>query len=353
MSDMFGEKLKLALFGESHGAGVGAVISGLPAGFEINFDAIATDMARRAPGNSDLSTPRKEADEAEILSGVFNGRTTGTALAVLIRNTNTRSGDYQPQFPRPGHADYTAAVKYGGFQDYRGGGHFSARVTAPLVWAGSLARQILAQKGITLGAHIARIGAVEDTRFTLPEAAVLDALRSKPFPVLDEAVEQPMREQILAAKAEGDSVGGIIECAAVGVPAGLGEPFFDSMESRLSHLLFSIPAIKGVEFGEGFGLATMRGSEANDPLRMQDGRVVTTTNHNGGINGGITNGMPVVFRVACKPTPSIAKPQQTVDLTTGENVEFAVHGRHDPCVVTRAVPVVEACMALCLLDALL
>ena len=353
MSDMFGEKLKLALFGESHGAGVGAVISGLPAGCEINFDAIATDMARRAPGNSDLSTPRKEADEAEILSGVFNGRTTGTALAVLIRNTNTRSGDYQPQFPRPGHADYTAAVKYGGFQDYRGGGHFSARVTAPLVWAGSLARQILAQKGITLGAHIARIGAVEDTRFTLPEAAVLDALRSKPFPVLDEAVEQPMREQILAAKAEGDSVGGIIECAAVGVPAGLGEPFFDSMESRLSHLLFSIPAIKGVEFGEGFGMAAMRGSEANDPLRMQDGRVVTTTNHNGGINGGITNGMPVVFRVACKPTPSIAKPQQTVDLTTGENVEFAVHGRHDPCVVTRAVPVVEACMALCLLDALL
>ena len=353
MSDMFGEKLKLALFGESHGAGVGAVISGLPAGLEINFDAIATDMARRAPGNSDLSTPRKEADEAEILSGVFNGRTTGTALAVLIRNTNTRSGDYQPQFPRPGHADYTAAVKYGGFQDYRGGGHFSGRVTAPLVWAGSLARQILAQKGITLGAHIARIGTVEDARFTLPEAAVLDMLRSKPFPVLNETVEQPMREQILAAKAEGDSVGGILECAAVGVPAGLGEPFFDSMESRLSHLLFSIPAIKGVEFGEGFGLATMRGSEANDPLRMQDGRVVTTTNHNGGINGGITNGMPVVFRVACKPTPSIAKPQQTVDLTTGENVEFAVHGRHDPCVVTRAVPVVEACMALCLLDALL
>ena len=321
MSDMFGEKLKLALFGESHGAGVGAVISGLPAGFEIDFDAIATDMARRAPGNSDLSTPRKEADEAEILSGVFNGRTTGTALAVLIRNTNTRSGDYQPQFPRPGHADYTAAVKYGGFQDYRGGGHFSARVTAPLVWAGSLTRQILAQKGITLGAHIARIGTVEDTRFTQPEAAVLDALRSKPFPVLNET--------------------------------GLGDPFFDSMESRLSHLLFSIPAIKGVEFGEGFGMAAMRGSEANDPLRMQDGRVVTTTNHNGGINGGITNGMPVVLRVACKPTPSIAKPQQTVDLTTGENVEFAVHGRHDPCVVTRAVPVVEACMALCLLDALL
>ncbi|MBQ3133229.1 MAG: chorismate synthase [Clostridia bacterium] len=353
MSDMFGEKLKIALFGESHGAGVGAVISGLPAGFEIDFEAIRRDMARRAPGNSDLATPRKEADEAEVLSGVFNGRTTGTALAILIRNTNTRSGDYQPELPRPGHADYTAQVKYGGYQDYRGGGHFSARVTAPLVWAGSLAKQILAQKGISLAAHIARIGAVEDTRFTQPDAAMLEALSSLPFPVLNPDVQQPMRDEVLAAKAALDSVGGIIECAAVGVPAGLGDPFFDSMESRLSHLLFSVPAIKGVEFGEGFGLASMRGSAANDPFCMENGRVVTATNHNGGINGGITNGMPLVFRVACKPTPSIAQTQQTVNLQTGENAELSIHGRHDPCIVPRAVPVVEACTALCLLDALL
>ena len=353
MSDMFGEKLKIALFGESHGAGIGAVVSGLPAGFEIDFDAISREMARRAPGQNDFSTPRRETDEAEVLSGVFNGRTTGTALAFLIRNRNTRSGDYQPELPRPGHADYTAQVKYGGYQDYRGGGHFSGRLTAPLVWAGALAKQLLAQKGVSLAAHIARIGAVEDTRFTKPDAAALEALLQMPFPVLDPSVEQPMRDEVASAKAALDSVGGVIECAAVGLPAGLGDPFFDSVESRLSHLLFSIPAIKGVEFGDGFGLAAMRGSEANDPFRMEGGRVVTATNRNGGINGGITNGMPLVFRVACKPTPSIAQSQQTVNLKTGEDAELSVVGRHDPCIVPRAVPVVEACTALCLLDLLL
>ena len=352
MSDMFGEKLKIALFGESHGEGIGCVISGLPTGFSIDFEAIDRDMARRAPGNSPLSTTRKEPDQAEILSGVFEGKTTGSALAVLIRNTNTRSQDYQPHLPRPGHADYAAQVKYGGFQDYRGGGHFSARVTAPLVWAGSLARQLLAQKGVSLAAHIARIGAVEDTRFTQPDAAVLEELLRKPFPVLDDAVADKMAAEVLAAKAEADSVGGIIECA-VGLPAGLGEPFFDSMESQIAHLLFSIPAIKGVEFGDGFGMAQLRGSVANDPFRMENGRVVTATNRNGGINGGITNGMPLIVRVACKPTPSIGKPQQTVDLLTGEDTTMTVHGRHDPCVVPRAVPIVEASVALCLLDAML
>ncbi len=353
MSDMFGEKLKIALFGESHGEGIGCVISGLPAGFSIDLEAIDRDMARRAPGNSPLSTTRKEPDQAEILSGVFEGKTTGSALAVLIRNTNTRSQDYQPHLPRPGHADYAAQVKYGGFQDYRGGGHFSARVTAPLVWAGSLARQLLAQKGVSLAAHIARIGAVEDTRFTQPDAAVLEELLRKPFPVLDDAAADKMTAEVLAAKAEADSVGGIIECAAVGLPAGLGEPFFDSMESKIAHLLFSIPAIKGVEFGDGFGMAQLRGSVANDPFRMENGRVVTATNRNGGINGGITNGMPLIVRVACKPTPSIGQPQQTVDLLTGEDTTMTVHGRHDPCVVPRAVPIVEASVALCLLDAML
>ena len=353
MSDMFGEKLKIALFGESHGNGIGAVISGLPAGFTIDFDAIARDMARRAPGNSPLSTPRKEADEVEILSGVFEGKTTGAALAILIRNTNTRSGDYQPHLPRPSHADYVASVKYDGCHDYRGGGHFSARVTAPLVWAGSLAKQLLAQKGVSLAAHIAHIGSVRDTRFMQPDAAVLNALQSKPFPVLNDAVADAMAAEVAAAKADCDSIGGVVECAAVGLPVGLGEPFFDSMESKIAHLLFSVPAVKGVEFGDGFALSEMRGSEANDPFRMQDGRVVTATNHNGGINGGITNGMPLIVRAAFKPTPSIAKEQQTIDLLTGENATLQIHGRHDPCIVPRAVPIVEASVALCLLDAML
>ena len=353
MSNVFGEKVKITLFGESHGNGIGAVIDGLPSGFAIDFDALARDMARRAPGSSPLSTTRREADEVEVLSGVFEGKTTGAPLAVLIRNTNTRSGDYQPHLPRPSHADYVADVKYGGCQDYRGGGHFSARVTAPLVWAGSLARQILEQKGVSLAAHIARIGAVEDTRFTQPDAALLQALPNKPFPVLDDSVAEKMTAEVLAAKAEADSVGGIVECAAVGLPVGLGEPFFDSMESKLSHLLFSIPAVKGVEFGDGFALSAMRGSDANDPLRMQDGRVVTATNRNGGINGGITNGMPLIVRAAFKPTPSIGKEQQTVDLRTGENATLQIHGRHDPCIVPRAVPIVEASVALCLLDAML
>ena len=244
-------------------------------------------------------------------------------------------------------------MKYDGCHDYRGGGHFSARVTAPLVWAGSLAKQLLAQKGVSLAAHIAHIGSVRDTRFMQPDAAVLNALQSKPFPVLNDAVADAMAAEVAAAKADCDSIGGVVECAAVGLPVGLGEPFFDSMESKIAHLLFSVPAVKGVEFGDGFALSEMRGSEANDPFRMQDGRVVTATNHNGGINGGITNGMPLIVRAAFKPTPSIAKEQQTIDLLTGENATLQIHGRHDPCIVPRAVPIVEASVALCLLDAML
>lgn len=350
MSNTFGDRITLSVFGESHGCGIGMVLGGLPAGEPVCEEEIAREMARRAPGHSRLATPRREPDTVELLSGVLDGKTTGAPVCGLIRNTNTRSGDYTPELPRPGHADLAAYFKYHGYADYRGGGHFSGRLTAPLVLAGSLARQILRRRGVTVGAHIEQIGQVRDDRFENPDAARLLALYDSGFPLLNPAVREAMEETILAARADGDSVGGIVECAAVGVPAGLGSPFFDSIESKLSHLLFSVPAVKGVEFGDGFGLCSRRGSEANDPIRVENGRIYTESNHNGGLNGGITNGMPVICRAAVKPTPSIARPQRTVNLKTGENAELRIRGRHDPCIVPRAVPVVEACMCLCLLD---
>ena len=326
----FGEQLKLSIFGESHGNGIGIVIDGLPPGLAVDEAQIASEMARRAPGNDRLSTPRKEPDQVEIVSGVFNGFTTGAPLCGMIRNTNTRSKDYTPELPRPGHADLTAHLKYNGYEDYRGGGHFSGRLTAPLVFAGALCKSLLEKNDIFVSATITEIAGVQG-----------------------EGLTEAMEEAILNAKAEGDSVGGIIEACAKNLPVGLGSPFFGSVESRLASMLYSIPAVKGVEFGDGFALAKMRGSIANDPITRSGANYRTSTNHNGGINGGITNGMDLVFRVAIKPTPSISKPQETINLLTGEPTRFQVHGRHDPCIVPRAVCVIEAAAAIVLTDLLL
>lgn len=354
MRGQFGEHFRLSIFGESHGPAIGMVIDGIPAGTPIDEEAIARDMARRAPGNDPTATSRKEPDRVRIVSGLFKGRATGTPLCGLIENTNTRSGDYaQLQTKmRPGHADYAGHVKYCGFADPRGGGHFSGRITAPLVFAGSIARQLLAAKGVEIGAHIAAIAGVCDTPLdpVLVDAQTLRALRERRFALLNPAQEAPMREAVEAARRDGDSVGGIIECAATGMPAGIGSPFFGSVESVTAQLLLSIPAVKAVEFGDGMALAAQRGSQANDPLAFEGGRVVTLSNHNGGITGGITNGMPIVLRTAIKPTPSIARTQQTVDLLTGENTTLAITGRHDPCIVPRAVVVVESALAIALCE---
>lgn len=350
MSNVWGQNITLSIFGESHGEGIGIVIGGLPPGEEIDREEIALDMKRRAPGGSAYTTSRTETDQVTILSGLLNDRTTGAPLCGLIANGDTRSGDYQRNFPRPGHSDLAAFMKYGGAHDHRGGGHFSGRLTAPLTFAGSIARQILLRKGITIGAHIGQIGQIRDGVLSRVDREILDGFRASSFPLINIEMETAMKEAILAAKEEGDSVGGIIECAAFGLPGGLGSPFFHSVESRISSMMFSIPAVKGIEFGEGFGMAAMRGSEANDPIRLSGGKIVTASNHNGGINGGITNGMPLLFRVAIRPTASIRKPQNTVDLEKMEEAVMEVRGRHDPCIVPRAVPVVEAGLALCLLD---
>ena len=354
MRGNFGEHFRLTIFGESHGPAIGMVIDGVPAGTPIDEAAIAADMARRAPGNDPTATARKEADAVRIVSGILNGRATGTPLCGMIENTNTRSGDYAQMSARmrPGHADYAGRVKYHGYNDPRGGGHFSGRLTAPLVFAGAIARQLLAAKGIGIGAHIAAIGGVEDDALdpVRVDAATLSRLRGLRFPLLNPEKEAPMRDIVEAARLEGDSVGGVIECAAVGVPAGIGSPFFGSLESVASQLLFSIPAVKAVEFGDGLAISALRGSAANDPIRFDAGRVVCTSNHNGGVTGGITNGMPVLLRVAVKPTPSIAREQQTVNLLTGENEALSIKGRHDPCIVPRAVVVVESALAIALCE---
>ena len=350
MSNVWGERIKLSIFGESHGPAIGIVIGGLPAGESVDEDEIRKEMQRRAPGNSELSTPRKEKDQAQILSGLMDGKTTGAPLCGMIQNTNTRSSDYDASRPRPGHADLSAYMKYKGFSDPRGGGHFSGRLTANLVFAGSIAKQILKRRGITIGAHIKQIGIVKDKAFDDINEALLTNLTKETFPLLDPTIEADMREAILKAKEEGDSVGGIIECAACGLPAGLGEPFFDSMESTISSMMFSIPAVKGVSFGSGFDFAEMRGSEANDPIRVENDHIYTTSNHNGGIHGGITNGMPIICSVVIKPTPSISKKQETVNFDTMQNTTLSTHGRHDPCILPRAVVVTESALALCILD---
>lgn len=357
MSSEFGSNLRVSIFGQSHAPAIGVVIDGLPAGEAVDVDELCAFLQRRAPGRTDTSTPRREEDAPKILSGLVNGRTCGAPLAAVIENTNTRSQDYEnlKDIPRPGHADYTAQVKYGGFQDVRGGGHFSGRLTAPLCIAGGVCIQILRRRGVEIAAHIAGIAAERDRPLRpLGETAqTLDRLRSAPFPTLDPEAGARMRAAILAARDQKDSVGGTVECIVQGLPAGLGGGMFGGADSRLALVLFGIPAVKGVEFGAGFGAADLRGSENNDPFRMEGGQVRTASNHAGGILGGITTGMPLIFRAAFKPTPSIALEQDSISLSAGENRRLAVRGRHDPCIVPRAVPVVEAAAAAVALDLLL
>ena len=347
--------MRYTVFGESHGPGVGVVLTGLPPGFAPDMEAVAQDMRRRAPGNSPLATARREADAVRIVSGLFNGITTGSPLCALIDNTDTRSGDYS-LIPRPGHADFAAQARYRGFQDYRGGGHFSGRLTAPLVFAGSLAKQLLAERRIEIFAHIRSIGPVADAAPdpVNPDLAALRTLAGKELAVLDDGQGERMRAAVLAAREGSNSIGGTIRCLVCGLPAGHGGPDLDeTLEGVLARHLFAIPAVKGVEFGSGFALAAMHGSEANDALVPDSaGHTRTRTNHNGGINGGISNGMPLVFSVAFKPTPSIGLPQDSVDPVAGEAVRLELRGRHDPCIVPRAVPVIEAAAALALCAAL-
>lgn len=352
MSSTFGNALKITIFGQSHAPAIGVCMEGFPAGFTQDFDELNAFLARRAPGQGAYTTARREPDRPEFLAGLVRGHTCGAPVTAIIRNTDTRSGDYAAftDVPRPSHADYPAQVKWQGAQDSAGGGHFSGRLTAPLCIAGGLCLQYLHARGIEITAHIERIGAAQDRRFTPTQP---ETLAKAKLPVLDPDSAEAMLAQIAAAKAEGDSVGGCIECAVTGLPAGLGSPMFGGMENRLAQILFGIPAVKGVEFGSGFACAGMRGSEHNDPYFMQDGAVRTRTNHAGGILGGLTTAMPVIFRVAVKPTPSIARPQESVSLQRGEDAVLEIHGRHDPCIVPRAVPCVEAAAAIAILDALL
>lgn len=354
MSSIWGERLKISLFGESHGPAVGVVVDGFPPGMAVDFEKINSEMERRMPKSAAYSTKRKESDEVEILSGMYEGRTTGAPICGLIRNTDTRSRDYEEisRLARPGHADYTGYVRFGGYNDYRGGGHFSARLTAPLVFAGALARQFLEEKGIYIGSHIFSIGDVNDVAFDMTGITreQLDNLRKMELPVNDASCAEEYLQLIDEARRDLDSVGGIIETAVIGIPAGIGTPYFSNVEGKLSSIMFSIPAVKGVEFGAGFSITKMWGSEANDSFCVDGGQVRTRTNNNGGINGGITNGMPVVFRVAIKPTSSIAKAQDTVDIKKMENAVLEIRGRHDTCIVPRAVPVVEAACAIALCD---
>lgn len=354
MKNTFGSAVSLTIFGESHGPAVGAVLDGLAAGLPVDTAAIAAAMDRRRARGDGLSTARTEPDEVEFLSGVVDGHTIGTALTLMIRNTNTRSGDYAKtaDLLRPGHADYTAYAKYEGWQDARGGGHFSGRLTAAAVAAGSICEGVLAAQGIRVYTHIAECGGVKDAPLSSAAGLALPAPQPGRFALLDPEREAPMQAAIRAAGADRDSVGGILETIVTGLPAGLGEPWFDSVESELAHLAFSIPACKGIEFGAGFAFAALRGSAANDPFTMRQGRVVTATNKNGGINGGITNGMPVVFRTVLKPTPSIYKEQDTVDYLAKQNARLAIKGRHDPCVVPRAAVVQNTLTAFGILDLL-
>jgi len=357
MGSSFCGNIKISIFGQSHSGGIGVVIDGLPAGEKIDMDALNAFLKRRAPGGKAWATPRKEADTPEFLSGLVNDVTCGAPLSAVIRNTNTRSGDYANlrDIPRPGHADYTAQVKFGGHQDVSGGGHFSGRLTAPLCIAGGICLQLLERRGVAIGAHLLQVGAARDEAYD-PVRLTPQTLRlaaSREFPVLDEAAGERMLAEILQAKAELDSIGGLIECAASGVPAGLGDPMFDGMENRIARLAFAIPAVKGISFGAGFEAACLRGSQNNDAYHIEGGRVSTITNHAGGILGGITSGMPLIFCAAIKPTPSIAQAQRSISFSRKENATLEVQGRHDPCIAPRAVPCMEAVMAIALLDAML
>jgi len=356
MGSVYGNLLKVNIFGESHGTGIGVVIDGFPAGIQFDEMFIFEEMKRRAPSTLPGSTARREADLPRVISGVKDGYTTGAPICAVIENTDTRSQDYSrlTKTPRPGHADFTAEIRYRGYQDPRGGGHFSGRLTAPLTFAGAMCKLALQTMNIYIGGHILRVGSVCDNAFpTVPDAELLSALRKKQLPVLDEQSGNSMLTFIDDVRNRKDSVGGVVECVAIGLPAGIGSPMFDTLESRLSSILFAIPAVRGVEFGTGFHLAEMTGSEANDPYYYEEAVVRTKTNHHGGALGGISTGMPILLRCAFKPTPSIAQTQQTVNLESKTTDTIAIEGRHDPCIVCRAVPVVESAVAVALLDQLL
>lgn len=353
MSSTYGEALRLSIFGESHGPAIGMTLDGIPAGLPVDFDKLQSFLSRRAPGQNSWSTPRKEADKPEFLSGILDNFTCGSPIAAVIHNQNIRSADYNnlKDCPRPGHADYTAQVKYGGFQNTAGGGHFSGRLTAPLCIAGGLCKQWLEEMGVRIGAHIAMIEGSTDDLFH-PLEPQLDAVNHD-FPVLNCEKGKQMQHCIAQAQLEGDSVGGIIECAVTGLPVGIGEPMFGGVESRIAQIIYGIPAVKGLQFGAGEDFAHKRGSEMNDAFTIENNRIRTVSNHAGGILGGITNAMPVIFQVIVKPTPSISRPQQSISLQKNETQALEVKGRHDPCIVPRAVPVVEAAAAIAIYDMML
>ena len=357
MSSQYGEKIRLSIFGQSHSPAIGVSIDGLPAGLRLDMEELCAFLKRRSPGQSDISTARAEDDIPEVLSGLVNGKTCGAPLALIIRNTDVRSADYTEirDIPRPSHADYAAHIKFGGFQDASGGGHFSGRLTAPLCTAGGICVQILRGLGISIGAHILQVGDVRDSSFDAVRVSADDfaIIRRNALPVLCSEAGEAMRLHILDAKEKGDSVGGVIECAAIGLPAGIGDPIFGGMENRIAGIVFGIPGVKGIEFGSGFAGAGQRGSENNDQFYMDGKEVRTRTNNSGGILGGITSGMPVLFRAAFKATPSIGIEQESIRLSRAENTVLQVKGRHDPCIVPRAVPCVEAAAAIAIYDAYL
>ncbi|MBP3937922.1 MAG: chorismate synthase [Clostridia bacterium] len=354
MSNSFGEKFKITIFGQSHSEAIGIVIDGIPAGVRLDMEKILNFMARRAPGKNAYSTTRKEADLPEIVSGVVDGITCGAPICAIIKNNNQNSKDYSKlkTLPRPSHADFAAYMKHNSFNDIRGGGNFSGRLTAPLCFAGAIAMQILEEKGIRISAHIEKIAGIKDSRFdpVNVDADTLSKVSSKEFPLIDDSVKDKMLAKIEEARLDSDSVGGVIECAVTGLPAGIGDPMFDGVENALSKAVFAIPAIKGIEFGNGFDCADLRGSQNNDSFILVDGKIASETNNHGGILGGITSSMPIIFRVAVKPTPSIAKPQMSVNLETMTQEELVITGRHDPCIVPRAVPCIEAAAALALIN---
>ena len=352
MKNTFGNSVAVTLFGESHGEYIGAVIDGLAPGIKIDHEYIEHMLMLRRPDGK-ISTPRRENDAYKIVSGVIANTTTGTPITVLIPNENIKSGDYAQMktIARPSHADYTAECKYHGYQDSRGGGHFSGRITAALVAAGAICKYALEQKGIVIGTHVQKCAGISDRAFDDLKTDI-NTLNQKTFAVLDESCGERMRNAILSAASDGDSVGGVLETAIIGMPAGVGEPWFDTVEGLLSHMIFSIPGVKGIEFGAGFAITDLRGSEANDPMRVKNGKMLTVTNNNGGINGGITNGMPIIFRTAVKPTPTIFMPQNTIDFKSMEETVSEPKGRHDPSIVHRARIVQDAAAAIVLCDAL-
>lgn len=347
--------MKASIFGESHGSVIGVVLEGVPPGLTLDMEQVSREMKRRSPGGA-FSTTRRESDLPEIVSGLWQGKTTGAPLCVLIKNSDARSADYEKleRLPRPGHADYAASLRYGGNNDVRGGGHFSGRLTAPLVFAGAVARQFLARNGIYVGGQLLSVADVRAEGFDalLVTSERLAEIAAKDFPVYCETAAAAMKQRIAGAKACGDSVGGIVECVVAGIPVGIGEPGRESMESLIAQNVFSVPGVKGIEFGAGFGFAAMRGSDANDEMVMEGGEVRLTSNNNGGISGGISTGAPVVFRAALRPTPSIAIKQKTVDLVSRNDAELTIEGRHDPCIALRALPAVEAAAALAVMEAL-